>query len=320
MTTRLFFLLLYLITSDVIIGQQHALSTMHMLTPYKYNNAFAGFEKTLKATLIYRNQWSPIENSPSYLHVNTHLPVYILNGGMGMSFESENFGVEQNNRFSLSYNMIHRIAGGTLSGGASLGAAQKKINGGEILTPDGEYDSQTINHADPILPNTTISNWTGTWSINGLFAKDAYKVGIQFNNLFGFKHNFSDLTYRITPEIVVIADYLIELSPETNLIPSILATTNNKNLQINVGALVEYGNIFGGLNLRGYSSTSFESIGITTGVKFSNHYLIAYSFDLGLNALRKSSEGSHEIILSYNLNRQINTGLPPKVIYNPRNL
>ena len=80
------------------------------------------------------------------------------------------------------------------------------------------------------------------------------------------------------------------------------------------------GNIFGGISLRGYNSTSIDAMAFIIGIQLDKHYTLSYSYDLGLSGLRRAHEGTHEILLNYNLRKMIGTGQPPKIIYNPRYL
>ena len=80
------------------------------------------------------------------------------------------------------------------------------------------------------------------------------------------------------------------------------------------------GNVFGGVGLRGYNSSSLDAMSITAGLSLGRHYRLSYSYDIGLSELKRVNEGSHEILLNYNLKKMIGLGNTPKVEYNPRNL
>jgi hypothetical protein len=84
--------------------------------------------------------------------------------------------------------------------------------------------------------------------------------------------------------------------------------------------LLKSGNIFGGCSLRGFNDNSFDSLVILGGLRLSAHYSVSYSYDVGINALKTATQGSHELHINYNLNKLIGIGLPPEIIYNPRNL
>jgi len=56
------------------------------------------------------------------------------------------------------------------------------------------------------------------------------------------------------------------------------------------------------------------------GFKLNDHISLAYAYDFTLSAINQVSNGSHEVMLSYDLNKPLGVGRPPKVIYNPRSL
>lgn len=318
----------YLLSTLVLIvtivqanAQRSSVSTMHMLNPFQQVQAYGGFDKSISSTFMYRTQWAPVVNNPKYLHFNIHLPIYFLDGGAGILFEQEDLGVESNSSLKLSYNMVFQTGIGLLSGSATIGFQQKRFFGSQILTPEGVYEpGGQPNHNDPILNQNTSSSVQPTWALGALWKFDQLTTGLQIDNFFTPAFELDNLSYGNRPVLTLIADYQYTLSEEIKVIPSILAISNFKNLQLNLGILLNYGNIFGGMNMRGVTNNAVESLGIISGINFNQHYTIAYSYDLGLSALRNSSEGSHEIILKYNLNKIINTGLPPRVIYNPRDL
>ena len=63
------------------------------------------------------------------------------------------------------------------------------------------------------------------------------------------------------------------------------------------------GNVFGGIGVRGYNSTSLDAIIISGGVNFKKNYTLTYSFGTGISELKRVNEGSHEVSLNYNLQK-----------------
>lgn len=294
---------------------------MHVLNPYQNVQAFAGFDRSLSSTLMYRSQWTPVTGGPKYLHLNMHLPIYFLNGGAGILFEQEELGIETNRSLKLSYNIVFQTSLGIISGGASLGFEQKSLGGDEIITPTGIYEpGGGIIHNDPLLPNTTINGVRPTWALSVLWQYENLTTGLQLDDFFNSGVNFGNVNYESTKVITLISDYQYKIDENITIRPNMMMVTNLKNLQLNLGMLCNYGNIFGGINLRGWGTNSIESLGIISGIQFNKHYTLAYSYDLGLSSLKSQTEGSHEVIFKYNLNKIINTGLPPRIIYNPRDL
>ncbi len=303
-----------------LFSQRASISTMSMMNPYEYVQAYGGFDRSLSATMMYRSQWSPLTGSPKYFHLNAHLPVYLFDGGMGVIFENEQLGAERNNLVKVSYNMVFNTQWGYFSAGASAGINQKNIDGNAFITPSGIYNEPVPEHNDPILNVGGYNATAPVWSISGLFKNDFLTAGLQIDNLVPFDYQFNDFEYGGNPVSSIFLSHQFEINDELLLSSTALVRTNVKIWQSNISAVLKYGNIFGGIAMRGYSGNSLESFGIISGLNFNNHYTIAYSYDLGLSALRNSTEGSHEIILKYNLNKILNTGLPPRIIYNPRDL
>ncbi len=311
---------LLLVLTFNIHGQRSAPSTMHMLNPYQNVQAYGGFDRSLSSTLMYRSQWAPIASNPRYLHFNMHLPVYFLSGGAGIILEQDDIGLESNSTVKLSYNIVFRGNYGILSGGASLGLTQKRLFSDQIITPNGEYGSNLPIHNDPILGNEKISAFRPTYALSAMWKYKNMTAGLQIDDIFSPSFSLDQIDYNGRAIVSLVADYQYTLSQDIMLQPSVLLMTNLNLWQIHAALVFNYGNIFGGINLRGFTQNTLESVGILTGIKFNKHYTIAYSYDLGVSSLKNSSEGSHELILKYNLNKIINTGLPPRIIYNPRDL
>ena len=54
------------------------------------------------------------------------------------------------------------------------------------------------------------------------------------------------------------------------------------------------------------------------GARLSNKLSISYAYDITLSDLRNYNDGTHEILVHYNLGKPIGVGRPERIIYNPR--
>jgi hypothetical protein len=109
------------------------------------------------------------------------------------------------------------------------------------------------------------------------------------------------------------------LGKSISIEPSVFLKSDLIQTQIEFSTLVNYNdNIFGGVSIRGYNSNSIDAVVILAGYKLSERVTLAYSYDLTLSGLKHVSNGSHEVLINYNLNRPIGKGILPKIIYNPR--
>jgi hypothetical protein len=53
-------------------------------------------------------------------------------------------------------------------------------------------------------------------------------------------------------------------------------------------------------------------------MRLNTDWTLAYAYDIGLSPLNNVQQGSHELVLKYNLNKKIGYPKALKVIHNPR--
>ena len=103
--------------------------------------------------------------------------------------------------------------------------------------------------------------------------------------------------------------------------PSVFVKSDVLETQVDFSAMFSYDdNISLGASFRGYSENTADAVAIIGGLKLSEKIKLYYSYDLILSDINTVSTGSHEIMLNYNLNKNFGKGVPPPIIYNPRNL
>ena len=113
--------------------------------------------------------------------------------------------------------------------------------------------------------------------------------------------------------------YNWEVSNLLTFQPSIMAKSDLTETQLEISAIVKYDdNIFVGTAFRGYSQNTIDAAAFLAGIKLSEKITLAYSYDLTLSSYNSVSNGSHEILINYNLNKTIGAGVPPRIIHNPR--
>ena len=102
-------------------GQSEGIHSLYMVDIYNHNVAYAGFDNSISANFNYRSQWSGIEGQPDQLYFNVHLPVYLLDGGVGMSISNDQSGVFSFTTMQLSYNRVRSFGAGIISVGLAAG-------------------------------------------------------------------------------------------------------------------------------------------------------------------------------------------------------
>jgi len=320
MKKSVFLIIIGIVWSVGSSAQQNGNYSMKLMNLYKLNKAFGGVNNQLSLYSMYRSQYDQIQYGPKQFSLNASLPFYKLHGGVGAEVESITNGASFYTKAELSYNYIFNKDLFTLSAGVSTGFRQIGYDSKKIITPEGSY-SNGQNHNDPILDNAIQSNVAPIYGLHVFYANPYFDAGLSVSNFFRYTVKIDQtINYTLSRNMNAFLIYYYEVSDNISYRPGLSILSNFKEVQLELLNTVNYGNIFGGVGLRGYSNKSIESMSLYGGIKFSDSYTIGYSFDVLFNQLRKTSEGTHEILFRYDLNREINTGLPPKTMYNPRNL
>ncbi len=317
---KIYFILSFVLFCSASYGQQQNQYTQFALNKYVFNPAYAGLDFSVSANLMYRNQWDGLDGRPTDLNLNVHLPFYLWSGAIGASVDRQSFGVLSQTSLSGSYNYVASLQYGLLSFGGRLGISQLSIDGSRIVTPEGEY-SGSFTHNDPILLENTDLGIGIKWDAGVYFYNKKVETGVAISHLPQNSISLERTSYTQATHLNAFFQYNFKILENIDLLQSILLKSDFNQIQSDVSSIIKInGNIFGGINVRGYNSRSLDAMAIIAGMKLGDHYTLSYSYDIGVSGLRRAHEGTHEILLNYNLRKILGSGELPKIIYNPRYL
>lgn len=307
--------------STGLFAQQATQYSLQMFNEAGINPAYAGLDNSLVLTGIYRNQWQGLDQSPNQQNINIHMPVYRLSGGIGINVDNDRLGLERNLLATLDYNFhlpLNRSS--KISFGIGAGFFQKSLDGSDIRTPEGIYSTGGINHNDNLpLPERNISITTPTFNAGVYYKSDALEIGLSSRNIQEPELIGDNFSTTLSRNYFLTASYNLDLSGNISLHPSILVKTDQTEWQSEISLLVKYDdNIFLGGSFRGYNSNTIDAVALIAGLNISEKIKVAYAYDLTLSKLNWVSNGGQEILIQYNLGREIGKGKLPKVIFNPR--
>lgn len=315
---------LFLIAAShlVSLGQQPAQYSLYMMNKLNWNPAYAGLDHSLSITGIFRKQWVGLEDSPVTQNLNVHMPFYFLSGGIGLNLENDELGAERITSASLAYNYQKYLGQGILSVGLSAGIVQRTLDGSKLRTPEGNYENNTvINHNDDILPVGSESATATAIDIGVYYQSEFFELGLSAKNVLESSLTLGNLDLQLSRNYFLTLAVNFDLNRSISLHPSIMVRSDIAQTQIDFTAIAQYNdNVFVGAALRGYNANSIDAVSFIGGFKLSENITLAYAYDLTLSDLNLISNGSHEIMLNYNLNKPIGKGKPPRIIYNPRSL
>lgn len=302
-------------------AQQPAHYSLYMFNRLNFNPAYAGLDHSLSFTGFYRNQWAGLEGSPTTQNVNVHMPLYLASGGVGIQFENDATGARKYSAATLSYNYQKFIGESILSIGGSAGWAQRTIDGSLLRTPDGNYQDGGINHEDIGLFNTTEAANVTTFGAGIYFQNKSIEGGLSVQNLSEPAITIENLQLDLIRTYYFTLSGHLELTNSIALHPSVFVRSDAVQTQMDFSAIFQYNdNIFLGAAFRGYNNTSRDAVSILAGLKLSEKITFGYAYDITISSLNTVQNGTHEIMINYNLNKRIFGGRPPAIIYNPRSL
>jgi type IX secretion system PorP/SprF family membrane protein len=302
-------------------AQQAAQYSLYSFQKYQFNPAYAGLDGSVSGTAGFRKQWLGLEGSPTNQILHVHAPVYYLHGAVGMSIEHETLGASDNLAAKISY-AYHIPMGetGILSLSVGGGMMQRTLDGTKLRTPDGKYEGNTIRHNDLLLLETAMTATIPTVTTGAYFQQENFEVGVGVDNAWAGKVSLAKgISIAPRRNYYLNVQYNKNVSDQIALQPSIFVKSDAIQTQTEVSLLIKYNeNIFVGASYRGYNKVTQDAVIVIAGLKVNPNMMLAYAYDVTLSPLQYVSTGSHELLLSYNLNKIIGKGLPPKIIYNPR--
>ncbi len=324
MTKSFSTLLTCLFLAAVAYAQQPAQYSLFMMNKLNWNPAYAGMDNSLVVTGAYRSQWQGLEGNPVTQNIGLHLPLNIISSGFGINLENDELGAQQRSSATLMYNYQMGLGQrAVLSIGGSAGMMQRTLNGELLRTPDGEYSEPgIIFHNDDLLPSTGVSGNVMTYGAGAYLLTEKFEAGLSVRHLTAPTAPLSEeLSMKLERVYFFSAQGHFDLSTVLSFHPALLVRSDVVQTQTDLALLFHYNdNIIGGASLRGYDSNSLDAVALIAGFKLSEKITVAYAYDLTVSAIAQVSNGSHEIMLRYDLNKPLGTGRPPKIIYNPRSL
>lgn len=303
-------------------AQQTPQYSLYMFNPALQNPAAAGMENTLMASGVYRNQWTNLSGAPVTQAINVQMPIGMIKSGIGLQFENESIGSNKKTEISLAYNYQLELNRKTkLSVGLSGGIMQHTLAGAELRTPDGAYDIEqnVIVHNDNLLSAGTMTTSLPNLSAGVYLQSEKLRAGLGMLNLHQAYAKFENLSLQLRRNYYLSAAYLLGISRILTLEPSILVKSDIVQTQVEVSVLLSYKEKFYlGATYRGLTANSQDAVVGIGAFQLNENWKLAYAYDATLSRLSTVSNGTHEVMLIYNLGRSIGQGVLPPVIYNTR--
>ncbi len=290
-TTTIYILLLCLLYGNAL-AQQEPQYTQYMYNTLTINPGYTGSTSGLEATLLHRSQWVGIDGAPVTQAFSIHSPVHNEKMGVGLSATNDRIGpsdefyVDGNFSYSIYVGQKAKIAFGMKAGVRVL----------NIDWSRGRY----YQEGDPLL-NTNINNKINPTVGAGIYYyTDKWYTGISVPNF--IKNDYYDdikedaIASRM--HYYLIGGYVFDISESLKFKPAVLGKiVSGAPVTVDFSAnflLQEKVTL-------GASYRWDDSVSALAGFQITKNIFAGYSYDYSVTELQKYNNGSHELILKFNL-------------------
>jgi type IX secretion system PorP/SprF family membrane protein len=281
-------------------------------SPIHLNPAFAGTTYAPRIAANYRNQWASIPNAYSTFALSFDKYFEGLKSGLGFSALTDlaGDGIYRTSNFNFIYSYKLPITDELfVKGGVQMGLYQVSVDWDRLVFLDQIDPVSGPNQpSEEVRPEQTARGYFDLTSGLLLYSKQFY-AGFTAHHINSPDERIldsnSDLTDGLPVRFSVHGGTQISLSRDNKtkfpafISPNVMYTKQRNFHQVNAGAYLGLGPLFGGVWFRhtfANSDAAIFLVGYTKGV-----VKIGYSYDYTVSKLNSQSNGAHEIGLLINL-------------------
>lgn len=278
---------------QTISAQQDPMYTMYMFNTLSVNPAYAGSADRLTAVALHRSQWVNFKGAPTTQTFTVHAPLKKENISIGGSIVNDAHGPVKQTGFYLDAS--YRIFMGSRRLAFGLKAGTNLFSANLIdLNPYDENDNTfNTNIQSKMLPN---------FGFGAMYYSRRFYVGASIPKLLQNKLIDGEIPDFVNNKekqhAFLIAGAVFDLSYYTKFKPTVLIkAVNGAPLGAEVTAqFLFYEKLWAGVMYRWQ-----DAAGVLLQYEINNRFKIGYAYDYTLSDIRKYSDGSHEVMLGFDL-------------------
>ncbi|MDK2842178.1 MAG: hypothetical protein PWQ17_1683 [Anaerophaga sp.] len=272
-------------------AQEQPLFTNYVNNPLEINPAIPGTETGLNMNLLTRHQWIGLDGGPASYNFAAHTPYPGQNFGLGLNIMTEKIGPVNNTNFAASYAYQIKIFDNiNLSMGlqAGLNIYNAAISNLDLI------ESNDVNFQEDIKRTTP------NFGFGGYLYTDKYYAGISAPRLIHVRLNdeYRESSEAYNPGVFLMGGYNFSINPEWVFLPSSLVLLRGGSPII---ADITTQFLFQKSYYMGIHYRIGDAIGAFFNIQITEELKAGYAYDFTLNKLARANSGTHEFIISYNL-------------------
>jgi len=283
-------LLFFAISSMQVKAQLDPLYNQYLFNQSMINPAYTGINNVLNATAIARGQWIGIEGAPVTNTLNVSSSFLKNKVGAGLLIVSDKYGASNNIEIQAMYSYrIEMLNGKSLSFGLQTGYINYK------------YDLNKLNQeqVDQALVSTNDNVSKTNFGTGIYYRADNYYLGVSIPRMLNADVEDGDAnSTRYQRHFYISGGYLFDQLIAVKFKPSVLLKVVDgqpASVDINASFLLKE-TLWVGTTIR-----NFNAVGLNGQFEVSDQLRLGYSFELPLNSISANAFGTHELMVSFDL-------------------
>lgn len=285
--------ILFLLAVNIAIGQQDPMYTQYNFNTQTFNPAYAGTWKSMGFLVLGRHQWVGMDGAPTTYTFSMQTNTKNDKVGLGLNFVSDKIGMEKRLSLFGDYSYGLQVNEKSL---LRLGLKFGVSNYQNILSEYIQYPGEP----DPTLFGDTDSRYLPNFGVGAFLLSDNYYIGFSIPKILEneLEDNYNNLTQAEFRHYFLIAGYVFSLSEYVKFKPTFLT-------KVTTGALFDFdltaNFLLGEKVWLGAMYRPGDSFGFIAQWIFEEKLRIGYSVDFTTSKLKSFQNGTHEVMISYEI-------------------
>jgi len=284
-------------------SQQDPQYTLYMFNPLAVNPAYAGSREVLSAVLVHRSQWLGLDGAPETQAFAINTPLRNKKMGLGLQIVNDKIGPKTTQNITGAYAYRLKLGNGKLALGLKAGIINYNFDWSKVEYQEEEDVIQTESQKGFLIPTVDFGIYYNTRTFYaGIAAEHLNQSSFDFaetqstdtiqngNSSDGGGGSKKDINFIAT------AGKAFTLNDNFVLKTSILGRYANGagNVDVNISVLIKNKILFG-------ASVRANAVIVLTELNISKKLRMGIGYDIETGGLSKSTTGSFEIFIGYDV-------------------
>jgi len=299
--SKLLVILILVAAGFTLKAQQDPMYTQYMFNTQTMNPAYAGTWESLSFMVLARQQWAGLEGAPQTYTFSMQAPLKNEKVALGLNVINDKVGLEKRFYVFGDYSYLVPLDQKT---NLRLGLKGGFTNYSNDLTA---YSTNAPKSAtiDPAFQGDINSKFIPNFGIGAFLFSDRYYVGLSVPKMLNheFSNNYNN--YSLSSEFrhyFLMAGLVFDLGENIKFKPTMLTKasfTSESGSPVQVDLTGNF--LFKEKFWLGASFRTGDSFGFIAQWIIDKKLRIGYSYDYTTSSLRTVQNGTHEIMLSYEM-------------------